>query len=519
MTVEKVIEHIRLYCCGEQDSIVVLDGILEEYMQNSLEYRKHNGLLLARKVVGFLIENESNLEDYYYLFSFLFQANEDINLYKDFLQSCIEDEYLDLENRFFVYQQCNRYNFLNTVMVDDEVKSMMDILYSNTYEMFLNELKDDLVYIPKEDRNEDFVVVFTTQVLNEGHAPTKTLIDRCAVLERTMNKKVFIINTAELMTFNGAIKMFRMCTGRYVEEYSDVNKLPIRNYEFDFFQCPNTMPQIPIIKEIISVIKSEKPYFILTIGGNSVVSDICSKIVPTITIGTVFSGRAVTRGQFQAIGRKINDEDRAWLSLHGYEEDHIIESFFTFVFKEQKHIYTKKQLKFPDNRFVVALIGGRLGEEVDDKCTELLIKLVEKGAFITLIGVFDHYKEYVEKYPQLKGNSSYLGFQDDVLAILDHCDLYVNPKRKGGGSSASEALFKGVPVVSMNYGDVAVAVGSDFCVSDWKEMQEKCVQYMEDKEYYKMMSQKAQERAALLTDSDTAFVKIIEEAEKRKGFQ
>lgn len=519
MTVEHVIEQMRLYCCGEQKSIAVLNKACAEYMKNSKEYRRENGAMLVGKTVEYLLENDCNLSDYYYILSFLFQATQDINLYKDFLQSCIDDEYLTMENKHFLYQQCMRINFLNTEMVDNDVKLLMDRLYSEIYNMYLNAIDEKLTYIECENRNQDLVVVLTTQVLNEAHAPTKTLIDRCTVLERVVNKKVFIINTAELMSLVGNIPFFMTVQGNYIDQYSNMNTLPICGYEFNFFQCPNTMPQIPIIREIVDVIRSEKPYFILTIGGNSIVSDICSKIIPTITIGTVFSGRAVTRGQFQAIGRAINDEDREWLALHGYDEEHIIESLFTFVFKEQTHTYTREYIGLPQNRFVVALVGARLGDEVDEKCTELLLKIIEKGAFITFIGCFENYEQYEEQYPHLKEHCRYLGFQDDVLAILEHCDLYINPRRNGGGSSASEALFKGVPVVSMNYGDVSVAVGPEFCVSDWDAMYEKCVRYMEDKEYYQMMSKKAKERAALLTDSDTAFVKVIEEAEKRKGFQ
>lgn len=520
MTVENVIQQMESFCRGEHRNLLLLNDCLNQYMQNDIGYRKESKDILIDKTRACMIMNGPNVKQcYYYLYSFLFRATLDIRVYKDFLRSCIDDNSLTKENRFFLYNQCMRINFLDSDLVDEEVRSLMDKLYSKVYGLFLAEVQAELSYIPKEDRNKDLVVVVTTQVLTQGHAPTKTLVDRCAVIERVLNKNVFIINTAEFVSMYGMINFFQTFQPNYIDRYSDMNTLPIPNYEFNFFQCPNAMPQIPIIREIVDVIKSEKPYFILTIGGNSIVSDICSKIVPTITIGTVFSGRATTRGQFQAIGRAINENDRTWLETHGYDEDHIIESLFTFVFKEQEHTYTREYLGFPQDRFVVALVGARLGEEVDEKCTELMLKLVEKGAFITFIGYFKDYEQYEEQYPHLKEHCRYLGFQDDVLAILEHCDLYINPRRNGGGSSASEALFKGVPVVSMNYGDVSVAVGPEFCVSDWDAMYEKCVRYMEDKEYYQMMSKKAKERAALLTDSDTAFVKVIEEAEKRKGFQ
>lgn len=519
MIVENVIQQMEMFCRGEHLDIKLLNDCFNQYIQNDEAYIKENREILIRKTLECMEMTTPHVKlCYYYLFSFLFRATKDIKVYKKFLKKCIEDKSLTKENKFYLYNQCVKINFLESDFVDAEVSNLMDDLYSHVYRLYLDEICNELEFIPKEERDESLVIVLATQVLTQNHAPTKTLIDRCAVLERTLHKNVFIINTAELMSEYGMIALFQSSYAKYIDEYSNMTTLPIPNYEFPFFQCPDAMPQIPVIREIVDVIKSEKPYFILTIGGNSIVSDICSKIVPTITIGTVFSGRAVTRGQFQAIGRSINEDDRVWMKKHGYNEDHIIESFFTFVFKEQKHTYTREQLRLPADRFIVALVGGRLGKEVDEKCTELMLKLIEKGAFITLIGCFDNYEQYEVQYPQFKEHCRFLGFQEDVLAILEHCDLYINPRRIGGGSSASEALYKGVPVVSMNYGDVSVAVGSDFCVSDWDAMYEKSIQYMEDEEFYRTMSEKAKKRAALLTDSDTAFVKIIEEAEKRKGF-
>ncbi len=518
--VEQVIQQIEDFRNGKIVDVQAMNAMFNQYMQRDVAYRKEHAQVLIEKVKWCLESNNTYIRPFfYYLFSFAFRATRSVEIYKDFLLSCMNDDSLTKENLFFLYNQCVRINFLESDLVNGEIKELMDALYTKVLGLFLTEVQDELSYVSKENRNQDLVIVLSTQVLTVGHAPTKTLIDRCAVLERVLRKNVFIINTAEFVSLHGMVHFFQTFQPTYIEQYSDMNTLPILGYDFSFFQCPNQMPQTPIIREIINVIKSEKPYFILTIGGNSIVSDICSKIVPTITIGTVFSGRAVTRGQFQAIGRKINDDDRAWLALHGYDEEHIIESLFTFVFKEQQHTYTREQLGFPEERFVIALIGGRLDREVDDTCIQMLLDLIEKGAFITFIGCFDTYEQYTKKYPLMQNNSNYLGFQDDVLAVLDNCDLYVNPKRNGGGSSAAEALFKGVPVVSVNYGDVSVAVGDDFCVDEWDNVYEKCVQYMEDEAYYREMSEKARRRANLLLDSDTAFAKIIEEAEKRKGFQ
>jgi len=54
-------------------------------------------------------------------------------------------------------------------------------------------------------------------------------------------------------------------------------------------------------------------------------------------------------------------------------------------------------------------------------------------------------------------NSSFVGYCDDILALMELFDLYVNPNRMGGGFSVIEAFEKGVPGVYLPKGDVYAA--------------------------------------------------------------
>jgi hypothetical protein len=52
-------------------------------------------------------------------------------------------------------------------------------------------------WIPARERNKNVVVVMTNQFLGILHGPTQTALDRCHVLQTTMDKDVFLVNTAE----------------------------------------------------------------------------------------------------------------------------------------------------------------------------------------------------------------------------------------------------------------------------------------------------------------------------------
>ncbi|MBR1742942.1 MAG: flavodoxin, partial [Lachnospiraceae bacterium] len=295
--------------------------------------------------------------------------------------------------------------------------------------------------------------------------------------------------------------------------------VPYRDEVYPFLQCSRKMPDVSEIQEILDLVAKEKPLCIVTIGGNSIVSDLCSRIVPTIVVSTVPSGRVQTRGQFQAIGRRPGEADFAWAGKHHLPKEHFIESVFTSSFKKQEHSYTRQDLELPENGFIAAMVGGRLSDEVDGKCMDMLEKLMAQGIYVAFIGGFWRFEEFRRTDALFAKYAIDMGKQDDVLAVLECMDLYMNPKRIGGGTSVAEALYKGVPVVTLDYGDGGLGAGEDFFVKDYEDMHETVLRYAKDKEFYSEMSKKAKERAAILTNSEKEFVRLMNTAMSRDAFQ
>ena len=87
----------------------------------------------------------------------------------------------------------------------------------------------------------------------------------------------------------------------------------------------------------------------------------------------------------------------------------------------------------------------------------------------------------------------YWRFQEDMLAIAELCDIYVNPPRAGGQTSAAEAMYKGLPVVSLNYGDVSICIGKENCVDGLKKIYAAVLKLVKDKNFYSKVSQEMEE--------------------------
>lgn len=96
-------------------------------------------------------------------------------------------------NKLSHFWQLSTIRFSTPNLQTIDVNKRMDLLYVELFNAFRNAFKiKGREYIPYKDRNQDLIIVFSSQVLGMEHAPTKTLLDRCYVLKKNLKKKVII---------------------------------------------------------------------------------------------------------------------------------------------------------------------------------------------------------------------------------------------------------------------------------------------------------------------------------------
>lgn len=419
------------------------------------------------------------------------------------------------ETKLTVYWYIVQYSFTKGSVMNDEAGRKLRKLYVNAVSDIKNECQLQYVFRNKEKRNSCRAVVLISQFLTMEHGPTKTVLDRCQCLIEDYGMEVVLINTAEFLYNDKMLCLYDMKGGSYNASLSGTREIEYMGHKIPFYQCSENMPCVEEICRIAEQIYEINPYFILNIGGNSPLTDICSDFCPTLTISTVPSSMATTLGQFQAIGRQITDLDREILKSDGKSDDHIIESRFTMSVKPQESTYSRKELGLPEDKFIIILVGGRLTEELEDELLDRLLHDTDTGTAVALAGCYNKYEEKAEEIHGFGDKFVNLGFQQDMLAVLDCCDLYINPKRKGGGTSAFEAMYKGIPLVTLPVGDVGLAAGADFHAPDYDEMIRQISKYKSDRAYYEAQSRKARKRSEELMDTSKEFGKIIDELIKR----
>ena len=436
------------------------------------------------------------------IYSILMALDKNVDYANIYLSEILKSDEINAENMYFVYHQFKRMFFTRQAILDKQSQTLLNELYDKCYDSFIDRLKNYIVKMSFNERDKHTVMIMAVQFLDSTHAPTKTVIERIKVLKK-LGKKVILVNTAEICLMDGYLPIYMIDGASYFEKYDTINKIEVDGEWVTFVQIPKKLPVPGKMQMLINIINKIKPYYILSIGNGSILADLCGNIVPCASMSVVFSSIPKTKNNMKIIGRKLKEDEKKL-----YIDDDIIESRFTFELKEQKLCYSKTDKNLPDNKFIIVVIGTRLQFDVTDEFMKMLQEVCKKGCYVVFAGIMDNYDSLMENYPIISDNSSFIGYCDDILALMEICDLYVNPDRLGGGFSVIEAFYKGKPGVYLNKGDVYIAGGENFAVGSFDEMEEQILKYKSDRAYYTYMSELAKERAKFMTSSKEAIEDI-----------
>lgn len=434
------------------------------------------------------------------------------------LEQLILDSYdLPWDTLYFLFGQIGRMIFMNPTLETEESMFRKWKILDMSLEECKKNLSQQLETIPISERNQELAIMIIEQFLNPEHGPTKTVLDRSYVLKHNLGKKVLIINTAELESLQGYIPLYIIERANYISELAENDSCQWQGESFSYFQCDQNMPNIPVLEMLLQTIRQLKPGMVICVGGGSLFAGLVNEMIPVLTVGTTQSGLYTTMADYQVVNSALNPMNRAIAERMKRKKEHVIEGTFTFSLKTQKEYVTREMLGLPKDAFLLALVGGRLNEEMSEQFLQMLDEVLSEQVQAVFIGI-DELKNS-KKYQQLQRYSYCLGFCSDVLSRLEVCDLYVNPIRKGGATSSVEALYKKKPIITTGFGDVGGVAEDIFVCQDLDDMKTQLLRYSQDKEFYNHQSVLAEKQAEKYMDSTGAFLRILEEYQRRMNAQ
>lgn len=195
---------------------------------------------------------------------------------------------------------------------------------------------------------------------------------------------------------------------------------------------------------------------------------------------------------------------------HSVDENAVVEFPVCILPPEPQTVYKRHDFLLEDHDFVLVTVGGRLNTEMSSEFIDLICsKLLSKPniKWIIIGSTNDYLSQTYADYISRK-KVIYIPYEKDLPAFYKLCNLYINPKRMGGGASITWAMHNGLPVATLsNPNDVMPVIGVENAADNYTQMIDYVLALWSNPVSWKQNSEKFQKRAL---DFEASFPKIIQ---------
>ena len=336
------------------------------------------------------------------------------------------------------------------------------------------------------------VVMVTNQFLSDQHQPSRDLLTQAVRLQRDLGRTVLALNTNMMPDryYSPFIPPFAAA----VEESLSGDRT-IRFGNDTVRLLSSTAPGITAEKlnGFFSAVEEFDPDLVIAFGGSVIVADLLASARPLLCIPTTtgqtisladivldYGGRAAPPGE----GRL----SRSWRPFR-----------LGMALRQDDGAATRTEFGVPDDAFLFVVIGNRLDVEVDAAFVALLERVLDavpRGEVL--------FAGTVDGLPGRLASSRHaarlrcLGHVERIGALLPLCDLFLNPRRTGGGGSAAQALASGLPILAFEGGDVASIAGPGFLVGNGDAFVGRAVALADDPALLSRSREESRSRFALV---------------------
>ncbi len=168
-------------------------------------------------------------------------------------------------------------------------------------------------------------------------------------------------------------------------------------------------------------------------------------------------------------------------------------------FPEAKVCYNKETELGRKKSFVLITVGNRLSYDIDNEFVDFAISLLQRNSYFLWVFVGTDLPDYLLQERirlNLQERIVLRGYEKDLVALYHICDLYVNPRRKGGGLSIAWAMHEGIPIAMLKYlSDGLLWLGEENAVDGgYDELADYIFSLWKDPRLYEAEKRKIQKR-------------------------
>ena len=371
------------------------------------------------------------------------------------------------------------------------------LLHRQNAERFDRILDIKFPYLPFAQRNKKRIVIIAEQIMFLQHAPTKMVLEYIYILQEYLGYEILLFAcpcdgflTENL--WNSGQYLRRMTRDEFVNE---AIRVFYRGAEIFGYQINMTKFGPKEYNMMFSMIYAFNPLFVFQCGVSNPVADLARKFTTVVSMPMSIQAAVSDADILIRNGGRLSEEIEA-----EYEEALIENQVQLFErgaevsFEASAEKQDRPELGLPEDKFLIAVVGNRLDEEMDEEFIGVMKSILERTENTAIVTVGDmKEKKNLFAGTEFENRMYHLEWQKNLLKTYTALDLYLNPNRNGGGHSGLMAVVSGIPVVTLPGNDVASNAGERFVVADYDEMVREVCRYVTDEEYYRLQSEAALE--------------------------
>lgn len=288
---------------------------------------------------------------------------------------------------------------------------------------------------------------------------------------------------------------------------------PHRGGTLQLFRQWEPTPTPAALADFYAMLQQERPALAINIGDANAYTELLAPIIPAYVMHFTVDF-PITLNARPTYHPNLPETTPVIRRLAGQQSADLVQLVPSYSVQGRYCRYQRRDFGVASNAFVYAVVGHRLDSEVTTEFLqhlEHILATVPHG-FVFFLGLFSTYQSRIAPYPALSRRSAFIGNVGDVASFMEIVDVYLNPDRAGGGSSAVYAMAAGVPVLTLPHGDVAFAAGTAQHCADYAALQDRALALAAHPSVRRQAQRTATTRAATICQRDVNMRLILQDA-------
>ncbi|WP_026958015.1 glycosyltransferase [Aliagarivorans taiwanensis] len=376
----------------------------------------------------------------------------------------------------------------------------------------------------KQTLTSQKIVIVTNQFIGLKHAPTSLCLNM-AMKYIELGYDVSIVNLAVLPEnqdalfvggcgFNslseldntGIDYMMDEARCRFIPNSLRFNQIIYRHHKIPFSQVSDRNKHYSAIELLLN----HNPQLVVSVSDNNLFADVLGKYsrgaFPVVMYPTS-SGTPLT-----LFSTPLN-MSHPYLEKETPSHPDSIELLRSYAKPFTYKSLGRESLGLPAEKFLISLVGTRICEELDKASLNALYVLLESDESIDIVFVGPPKERFEALGLHYKERIHHLPYVTDLSSVIAEMDLFFNPDRAGGGTSAVMALGAGVPIVTLSrgYSDVAWWVQDKFSFKTLDDAIRFALRCSSDQAYYTEQRQVALSEYQQVSTCGCSFEKLLKD--------